>query len=313
MSAVSTVGSSQWGGRFTTRSLFGPAVRSNRSAVIGVSTGMCGLFGVLRAPGAGDPGAVSDAFVILGALAERRGRDAAGVALFTGRAVTSDRPPAGTRDDRRWDLSYDGCRLVKGRGPFSRIWRPDLLALLDAAPVALGVAVRAARRHRADLAALGPVIVPGAPSGSASGIVGARDGGAASAAADGDPLFRRLADLRDDAAIAAELGGAPSGRAALAWVDRARPDRVRLARGALSPLAVAVDAEQNLYWASDPRWFRQVERHTRVRFATAVMLREGTYLRAGLGPPNGRPHVLGGAGFTPAVLGFGAGEFAAAG
>src|SRR2546429_53101 len=39
---------------------------------------MCGLFGLLRCPGAGDPGRASEAFVMLGVLAEERGRDAAG-------------------------------------------------------------------------------------------------------------------------------------------------------------------------------------------------------------------------------------------
>ena len=53
---------------------------------------------------------------------------------------------------------------------------------------------------------------------------------------------------------------------------------MHLARGALSPLTVAVDTEQNIYWASNPRWFRDAERHTRVRFASVVMVREGTYV-----------------------------------
>ena len=72
------------------------------------------------------------------------------------------------------------------------------------------------------------------------------------------------------------------GRVALAWVHRDRPTEVHLARGALSPLTVAVDTEQNIYWASNPRWFRDAERSTRVRFASVVMLREGTYVKIGM-------------------------------
>jgi glucosamine 6-phosphate synthetase-like amidotransferase/phosphosugar isomerase protein len=68
------------------------------------------------------------------------------------------------------------------------------------------------------------------------------------------------------------------GRAALAWVDRAAPGRLHLARAALSPLCVAVDVEGNTYWASNPAWFRTLERDTRVCLRSVVLIREGTYL-----------------------------------
>ncbi|MFD0540269.1 hypothetical protein ACFQY7_47240 [Actinomadura luteofluorescens] len=94
-----------------------------------------------------------------------------------------------------------------------------------------------------------------------------------------------------------------AGRGALAWVERDRPTEVHLARGALSPLTMAVDTDQNIYWASEPRWFREVERHTRVRFATVVLLREGAYLKVGMERRPGRrdlPEVLATA-FAPAA------------
>ncbi|MFS2294915.1 MAG: hypothetical protein FWJ90_19840, partial [Actinomadura sp.] len=85
-------------------------------------------------------------------------------------------------------------------------------------------------------------------------------------------------------------------------VHRDRPTEVHLARAALSPLTVAVDTEHNIYWASNPRWFREAERHTRVRFATVVMLREGTYLKVGMERRPGRrdlPDVLAAETFMP--------------
>lgn len=94
-----------------------------------------------------------------------------------------------------------------------------------------------------------------------------------------------------------------AGRGALAWIERDRPTEVHLARGALSPLTMAVDTDQNIYWASEPRWFREVERHTRVRFATVVLLREGAYLKVGMERRPGRrdlPEVLATA-FAPAA------------
>lgn len=105
-----------------------------------------------------------------------------------------------------------------------------------------------------------------------------------------------------------EILQALAGRGALAWVERDRPTEVHLARGALSPLTMAVDTDQNIYWASEPRWFREVERHTRVRFATVVLLREGTYLKVGMERRPGRrdlPEVLATAAFAPTARGTG--------
>ncbi|WP_161602747.1 hypothetical protein [Thermomonospora catenispora] len=263
---------------------------------------MCGLFGLLRSPSAAHPEWASDAFVLLGMLAEERGTDSAGAALFTGRAVTSAArvPPDAA------DVSIDGCRIVKGRGPFGRVWRSDLLlALLDVAPVALGHTRCAARGPSAGPAEAAPLVVSG-PDAADAGIVAACNGDVAAGelrrrfalapdGAGGEAIFRALAG-RTDAASIGEVLRALIGRAALAWVERARPDRVHLARAALSPLVVAVDAERNVYWASNPRWFREVRAGTRVRFVSAVMLREGTYLQIARRP---EPQITARAEFVP--------------
>ena len=69
------------------------------------------------------------------------------------------------------------------------------------------------------------------------------------------------------------------GRAALAWVDRADPTRVHLARTALSPLVTARDWAGNFYWASNPKWFRLLDAKRAYGFREVTMVREGTYLR----------------------------------
>ncbi|MEU8122013.1 hypothetical protein AB0C21_25185 [Spirillospora sp. NPDC049024] len=216
---------------------------------------MCGLFGVVRSPFAADPGPASDVVVMLGALAEERGTGAAGLALLGGAPGLGGQTAGG-----------GGCRVVRGGGRFSGVWRPDLLPELDRAAAALGHTRRAGT-------------------------------------SDGEPIYRLLAGRRTPAEITGVLG-ALAGRVALAWVERDRPTEVHLARGALSPLAMAVDTDQNIYWASDPRWFREAERHARVRFATVVLLREGTYLKVGMERRPGRrdlPEVLASAAFTPAA------------
>ncbi|HEX2317130.1 MAG TPA: hypothetical protein VHJ17_25515, partial [Thermomonospora sp.] len=249
---------------------------------------MCGLFGMLRSPTAEHREWASDAFVALGALAEERGDDSAGVALFTGRPVESGTPVPTDAPD----LSVDGCRIVKGRGRFSGVWNADLLPLLDHAPLALGHTRWATQGSPYELADASPLAVPGPGAGLVgthngdvdAGLLRARFGpGRGTGGTDSEQILRALAGRHTPAEVT-EVLAALVGRAALAWVDRARPDRVRLARAALSPLVVAVDAEGNLYWASNPRWFREVARVTRVRLVSAVMLREGTYLEITRGP-----------------------------
>jgi glucosamine 6-phosphate synthetase-like amidotransferase/phosphosugar isomerase protein len=305
---VSTVGSSHWGARFTPLSLFGLPPASNRPPMICISSCMCGLFGVLRSPFADDPGRASDVFVLLGALAEERGTDSAGLALLGGWPGLGGPPGDG------------GCRVVKGRGRFSGIWRPEFLPELDRAPVALGHTRWATQGSPVEAGNASPMTVPGTAAAfsttgrPSAGVVGTHNGDIdaadlrarfalppASGATDSEPIFQLLAACRTPSGVTGVLE-ALVGRVALAWVDRDRPTQVHLARGALSPLTVAVDTDQNIYWASNPRWFREAERHTRVRFASVVMLREGTYLKVGMERRPGRrdlPDVLATAQFVP--------------
>jgi glucosamine--fructose-6-phosphate aminotransferase (isomerizing) len=235
---------------------------------------MCGLFGLLRASGARHPEWASDAFVALGMLAEERGVESAGVALFGRPGAMNVVTPT-----IQGDITDGGCRVVKGRGRFTAVWRSDLLADLDRAPVALGHTRWATQGSPDQLVNAGPLLV-GSLAGTHNGDV-------------------ETADLRNRFALPSAVGGTDSeviyqalaaghrpvevlsalhGRTALAWVDRADPGRLHLARAALSPLCVAMDGERNIYWASNPAWLRTLERGTRVRFQSAVLIREGTYL-----------------------------------
>jgi hypothetical protein len=81
---------------------------------------MCGLFGLSRAAGARHPEWASDAFVTLGVLAEERGADSAGVALFgPQRAINI------VTRTIQGDVTDGGCRVVKGLGRFTDVWRPS--------------------------------------------------------------------------------------------------------------------------------------------------------------------------------------------
>jgi glucosamine 6-phosphate synthetase-like amidotransferase/phosphosugar isomerase protein len=235
---------------------------------------MCGLFGLARAATAEHPEWASDAFVALGFLAEERGVDSAGVALFGRPGATNVVTPT-----IQGDITDGGCRLVKGQGRFTDVWRPDLLPELDLAPVALGHTRWATQGTPEHLVNAGPLLV-GDLVGTHNGDVEAarlRDRFAlppAIGGTDSEVIYQALAAGHRPETVLSALHG----RAALAWVDRTRPERLHLARGALSPLCVAVDEEGNVYWASNPGWFRTVAQVTRVRFRSAVLVREGTYL-----------------------------------
>ncbi|MFG2085845.1 MULTISPECIES: hypothetical protein [unclassified Spirillospora] len=263
---------------------------------------------MVRSPFATDAGPASDVFVTLGMLAEERGTDSAGLALLGAWPGLGGGPGGGGV----------GCRVLKGRGRFSAIWRPELISELDRAPVALGHTRWATQGSPAEPGNASPMVVPGAASIGggpvAAGVVATHNGDIdagdlrsryalppASGTTDSEPVFQLLAGCADTSDVTGVLESVV-GRAALAWVHRDRPTEVHLARAALSPLTVAVDSEQNIYWASNPRWFREAEKHTRVEFATIVMLHEGTYLKVGMERRPGRrdlPDVLARAGFLP--------------
>jgi glutamine---fructose-6-phosphate transaminase (isomerizing) len=235
---------------------------------------MSGLFGLSRNVRAKHPEWASDAFVALGMLADERGVDSAGVALFGPPGVINVMTPT-----VQADVTDGGCRVVKGRGRFTDVWRPYLLPDLDRAPVALGHTRWATQGSPERLVNAGPLLV-GSLAGTHNGDVeaaGLRGRFALPPAAggtDSEVIYQALAAGHRPEEVLSALHG----RTALAWVDRTRPGRLHLARAALSPLCVAVDEEGNVYWASNPGWFRTVAQVTYVRFRSAVMLHEGTYL-----------------------------------
>jgi len=247
---------------------------------------MCGLFGLLRCPDARHRDDASAAFVLLGVLAEERGQDSAGVALLSGRRGDTRPAPAGVT--RFGNVHVGRCRVVKARGRFSRLWRPGLDHDLDRARLALGH-TRWATQGGRGLANASPLLT-GTLACTHNGDIDAAALRArfclpaGSGATDSEAIFQALAGARDaDATL--EVLGAITGRAALAWADRAVPGRVHLARAALSPLVIAPDTGGNVWWASNPQWLRVVEQQTPVRFARKILLAEGTFVVIQAGSP----------------------------
>jgi hypothetical protein len=123
---------------------------------------------------------------------------------------------------------------------------------------------------------------------------------------DSEVLCLALDRVRDDLCAVCGVLSAMRGLAALAWVDRARPHLVFLARAALCPLTVARDGSGNLYWASSPTWFRLLEERSGGRLDLRVeRVQEGVLLAVAAGE---LPAVATERSFTPVARAMRAGS-----
>jgi len=226
---------------------------------------MCGLFGVARSTRAARPAFASGVFVDLGRLAEQRGRDAAGFAL-----IQPPLPPA----------------VVKDTGPFGRLWEArQHTPLLHEASLALGHTRHASQGAPGRLANTHP-LETGSLVGTVNGDIDQDDLRrrlpglpAPQGETDSEVLLLALDRARGDLEAICQVLAAVRGLAALAWVDRARPGLVFLARGALCPLALVRDAHGHMYWASSPTWFRRLDERAGGRLGFQVeRVAEGTVL-----------------------------------
>jgi asparagine synthetase B (glutamine-hydrolysing) len=243
---------------------------------------MCGIFGFVRAAEAPEPRLATEAFFVLGHLAQERGRDASGFALVTGRHQGPATAAGPAIRHRR--VALDGCLVTKAPAPFAKLWSPSFVRPLDRAVIALGHARWATRGSRSAVANASPMVVErliGTHNGDVDeGALAARyDLPDPIGTTDTEVLLSALASAPTEPKAIASVLATVWGRAALAWVDRSDPTRVHLARTALSPLVTARDWAGNFYWASNPRWFRVLDAKGAYGFRDVTMVREGTYLR----------------------------------
>jgi hypothetical protein len=87
------------------------------------------------------------------------------------------------------------------------------------------------------------------------------------------------------------------GRAAFVWSDSRHPGIIWFARTAISPLALARDADGTLYWASNPGWFRHASAAgVHIAAKDIRLIPEGVLLR--VGTRGTRPRLTGPHTFT---------------
>lgn len=225
---------------------------------------MCGIFGAVltSATAAGRADAVH-AFLMLGLLAEERGTDAAGVAFVYLDETRKTWTPPVKDDAAASEALIDGSFIVKEAVPFRELPLAAYREMAADANILMGHTRWATQGDVADLTNASPLLA-GALIGTHNGdidtaTVPAKAVKARFGATDTEALYLALDKARLDRRDITEVLRRVHGRAALAFYDRSRDDRFYLARTALAPLSYATDAHGNLFYASNPDWFRQIE------------------------------------------------------
>lgn len=248
---------------------------------------MCGLFGGIRVAEGHEAGtSFAEVVLSLGRMAEERGTDSAGIALAGIAPVGKDLMVPEAADLRATLTSFDGTVIVKDAVAFSKLpldrIRPFLQSITR---VAIGHTRWATQGAKSDLANVSPMAI--------GGVVGTHNGDITPASVpshrsyaskafggtDSEILFAALSENRKDRRGITRVLSRVEGRVATAFLDRARPDRLYLARTAIAPLAYATDQNGNFYYASNPNWFRRVAAmHPLVTFEDIYLIPEGHFL-----------------------------------
>lgn len=247
---------------------------------------MCGIFGMVRSGQGGKAAAQNavKAFLMLGAKSEERGTDSSGIAGLIaqpGRRQTTE----ATRDHGAAKLTVlDHALIAKTTGKFRDLNFDEVAQTMPAGTsVLIGHTRWATQGDANDLLNASPMI--------AGDLIGTHNGDiditsipehkthteSALGSTDTEPLLHALNQARRDRSQLTKILKSVVGRAALAFIDRGRTSRLYLARTAMSPIAYAWTANGDFLYASNPDWFRQIERESKgeITFRDITLVPEG--------------------------------------
>ncbi len=246
---------------------------------------MCGLFGAIRCSDPVHARMVSNVVLALGKESEERGTDSSGLAMIvadTGRrAVTK----IGKENVDTNVEGLDHTFIVKGEGKFSNLDLAPYHEVILQPTVFLGHTRWATQGSTKDLANASPLY--------AGGLIATHNGDIEPSSVpnaskiqketlgdtDSEVLFRALDKEKADRRGMTKILRTVNGRAALAFFDRSRPDRMYLARTGIAPLSYAYDQYGNFYYGSNPDWFRRIARkNPEVEFGELTLIPEGHLL-----------------------------------
>ena len=251
---------------------------------------MCGIFGAIRCgkdQSSEGYARLTYAFIALGIHSEERGKDSAGFAMLN---PSLDRrrhcTPPSKDTAAASETTFGDVTIVKDKKPFQELPLRNWAVPITMSSILLGH-TRAATQGKTDNLCNASPIVAGNIVGTHNGDVDAKSipgyryaRDEAFGETDSEMILIALNNARGDRRAMTQVLRTVEGRAALAFIDRSRPERLYLARAALSPLCYAYDQDGNFYYASNPDWFRRVEADPEadITFSEITLIPEGHLL-----------------------------------
>jgi asparagine synthetase B (glutamine-hydrolysing) len=248
---------------------------------------MCGLFGVART--AANKNSVESAqrsAIILKALginSEERGTHSSGLAFIDSNISYSQRE-ADANLAKSKEISFNNTYIYKNSVRFSKLELPSSASekMLNS-NILLGHTRYATQGSASVLSNASPLI--------AGDLIGTHNGDVSKSSiplsneikknakgqTDSELLYLALNSVKDSRKEMTAVLRKAIGRLALVFVDRANPTKLYIARGALSPISYAWTQDGDFAYASNPDWFRRIEKETKgaIRFDNITLLPEG--------------------------------------
>lgn len=252
---------------------------------------MCGIFGVVRNSADVAPERATAVLRELGIYSMERGKDSSGLAFISRDAAPTRNATSVTNPAifEKFSMSTDKMVAIsKDTGTFDKFWNDEThIPLASESLIMIGHTRAATQGSTSNLANISPMPV-GTFIGTHNGDIDMDSVNVKSSelrgSTDTEALYRALYDASImKSSVNIHRGRARTvladarGRIALAWIDRKNPHRLFLARAGLSPLSIAYDRNGNFYWASNPRWFRDIDKkfNGAIGFHSIMMVPEG--------------------------------------
>jgi glutamine---fructose-6-phosphate transaminase (isomerizing) len=248
---------------------------------------MCGLFGVARTTSNKNSieSAQRSAIIVkaLGINSEERGTHSSGLA-FVDSNISFLQRAADANLAKSKEISFNNTYIYKDSVKFSKLELPSSASekMLNA-NIILGHTRYATQGSAAVLSNASPLI--------AGDLIGTHNGDilkssinlsaeakkTANGQTDSELLYIAINAVKDSRKEMTAILRKAIGRLALVFVDRENPTKLYLVRGALSPISYAWTQDGDFVYASNPDWFRRIEKETKgaIRFENITLLPEG--------------------------------------
>lgn len=248
---------------------------------------MCGLFGVARIAANRDSieSAQRSAIILkaLGINSEERGTHSSGVAFIDSNISYIERV-ADANLVKSKEISFNNTYIYKDSVKFSKLELPSAASekMLNA-NIILGHTRYATQGSATVLSNASPLI--------AGDLIGTHNGDVlkssinlpaevkktANGQTDSELLYIALNSVKNSRKEMTAVLRKAIGRLALVFVDRENPNKLYIVRGALSPISYAWTQDGDFVYASNPDWFRRIQKETKgaIQFDNITLLPEG--------------------------------------